>query len=189
MMAHRQSSKLSHAVPKYCPHGLFSVVILRLNQELISVKRKAEVPSHERCLKKKWLSMQPAWLRGTNSCSQLPSENWSFLYLSTGTEQPKLNYHSGKSYFLFFSYILINPMTRWWGLVPRLKVQPSEELVFPAHIFVSAITRESPVDMTSYISPNLTYTCIAFSSVEYLILIYCNGNRWLTLKYYDTTDW
>lgn len=146
MMAHRQSSKLSHAVPKYCPHGLFSVVILRLNQELISVKRKAEVPSHVRCLKKKWLSMQPAWLRGTNSCSQLPSENWSFLYLSTGTEQPKLNYHSGKSYFLFLffsSYILINPMTRWWGLVPRLKAQPSEELVFPAHIFVSYNKRNS----------------------------------------------
>lgn len=42
LMVRGQTSKLSHAVPKYWPHSLFAVVILRLNQELTSVKRKAE---------------------------------------------------------------------------------------------------------------------------------------------------
>lgn len=43
MVVQGQSSKQSHTVPKYWACGLFPVVILRLNQELTSLKRKAEV--------------------------------------------------------------------------------------------------------------------------------------------------
>jgi len=130
-------------------------VIARQNQDLIWVKRKAAISPIPSAVSEKWLLKLPsAW---ANSCSQLPSENWSFLYLSTETEQCKSNYHSGKSYFhvgfllllflflFFFPCIVINSMTRWWDLVPRSKAPLSEELEFPAHSFGSATAKETPV--------------------------------------------
>lgn len=155
MMVLRQSSQLPRAVHKYCPHVLFPLVIVRQNQDLIWVKRKAALSPIPSAVAEKWLlKLHSAW---ANSCSQLPSENWSFLYLSTETEQCKSNYHSGKSYFhvvgvfvclvvffcyLFFPYIVINSMTRWWDLVPRPQAPPSEELKFPAHSFLRATAKK-----------------------------------------------
>ena len=62
MMVDGQSSKLSHAVPKCWPHSLFPVVIPRLNQELTSVKRKAEVSPIPYVVSEKLTAQNAAWL-------------------------------------------------------------------------------------------------------------------------------
>lgn len=120
------------------------------------------------------LKMQPVWLRDWFPQSQLPSQNQSCLYLSTGTEQPKSNYHSGKILFsCIFSYIVINPMTRWWGLVLGPNTWVSE-LGFPACSFISTTAKEPLIGMTlCLLQPYVGLHCFFFTRIHnsYLFIV------------------
>lgn len=87
--------------------------------------------------------------------------------------QPKSKYHSGRFFFSCrFSYIIINPITRWWGLVLRLKIWVPESLDFLLLASYKHYSKTIPMGMTCYTSPDLTQAYIAFSWLEYVILIY-----------------
>lgn len=112
MMVHGQSSKLSRVVPKYWPHGLFPAVILRLNQELTSVKRKAEVSPIPYVVSEKLTAQTAACLAE----GLIPAVS---CHLKTGPvcisalEQSNLNRMITLENLIFLYFFPIQSLTQW----------------------------------------------------------------------------